>query len=344
MDELTRVRKYERLGNHHTISAERALRQHMLANSPLLRFVDTVHLWFSAGKAFAVAGEWEDAGRMFAQCAEMALHTISRGRPTLESALYFLKSAEMKRRFDPAEAIDPYVQAIFCFRSIGRFLTAANLAVCVAEVYDEEQDDFGAIEYYQKASQYYQEENYHHQSTACLLKVAHRAAMIERFEFATETFDTVAKVYVEDNLLRLNMPNIFLRGALCQLAAAGSIRGTLNNHKVLRWYMTKWCVLDFTFTFSREHLFLENLLSAIANADIHMFVDHIYSFDNISHLDTWCLTLLNRVREDIEEEIDRRASEEEERKNGSSKEKSRERKETSSKEENAMAADDDGGA
>ena len=39
--------------------------------------------------------------------------------------------------------------------------------------------------------------------------------------------------------------------------------------------------------------------------DMDMFVDHLFNFDNVSPFESWHLKLLNRVKEDIEEELER---------------------------------------
>lgn len=42
--------------------AQQALRQFTLPAAPHLKHLDAVDLWHRAGRAFAVAGEWEDSG------------------------------------------------------------------------------------------------------------------------------------------------------------------------------------------------------------------------------------------------------------------------------------------
>lgn len=89
---------------------------------------------------------------------------------------------------------------------------------------------------------------------------------------------------------------------LCTLADSGP---RLKAHKVLEHYMKKWVSIDYAFEYSREHRFLTNLMAIIPKLDMHAFADHVYSFDCVAGLDEWSLRLLNRVREDMVEEIDR---------------------------------------
>lgn len=300
-DELTRIRAFEKMGNAHMQAADRALKQLQIANAPMMKYLDAVDLWRKAGQCFGIAHEWEDGAHAFTRAADCMANI---GKPH-EAAVFSIKSAEMMRRIDPAEAIESYHNAVSMFCEIGRFYTAANLSVAVAELFEEDRNNAEALEHFRQASDYYNGENFVSQSCICLLKVAYHAALLGRFDFATETYEKVAKVYVDENMLRLNLPEIFLRGGLCQIAAGGPVAEGLKSHKVLKWYMAKWCELAFEFETTREYLFLENLMLVIPKCDLGIFVDHVYNFDSVFGFDAWCLRLLNRVREDIEEEIER---------------------------------------
>ena len=227
------------------------------------------------------------------------------GKPH-EAAVFSLRSAEIMRRVDIADAVDHYENAISMYCEIGRFFTAANIAVGVAELFEEDRNVEEAMNYYKQAADYYRGEGYRTPANVQLLKVAHNAALLERFDFATESFEAVIIDYMDDNLKRLNVKDLFLRAGLCQLANGGSIHGGLESHKVLQWYMAKWKALDYQFEQSREYTFFENMLLIIPKADLGNFADHVYQLDSVVGFDSWCLRLLKRVKEDISEEIHRR--------------------------------------
>ena len=73
---------------------------------------------------------------------------------------------------------------------------------------------------------------------------------------------------------------------------------------------------DASFAFSRECLFLENMMAMYGSSDIHQFADHVYNFDNVSHLDSWSLEMLYETRvqiQDAYDEKERKYKEEQER-------------------------------
>lgn len=172
----------------------------------------------------------------------------------------------------------------------------------------EEDDDLDeAMTAYRQASDYYLGALNTNQANLSLLKAAELAAVIKQYDKGSELFLRVVNSYLHQNLLRLNLPDLFLRMGLCELAAAGPVRKVGKRHKLLKYYMQRWIKLDYAFEFSREYLFLRNIMAIIPKADIDAFADHVYHFDNVAGLDAWCLRMLGRVKQSIVNEIDRQA-------------------------------------
>jgi hypothetical protein len=160
--ELDRVRKFERLAHHHMESANRALLQPTLISSPKLKFFDAISLWHKAGKCFSIAGEWEDSAIAFARAAEFMAKVNANSSclvpPSMftsqfpqmgcahEAAVYWHKCAEIHRRIDPIGSIQRYDKSIEGYIEISRFGTAANITVCIAEIYEEQRmwDEVGS--------------------------------------------------------------------------------------------------------------------------------------------------------------------------------------------------------
>ena len=69
---------------------------------------------------------------------------------------------------DPQECIMQYDFAINNYRQLGHFLTAANIMVDTAEIYEEEKEYEAAMDRYQRAADIYLSEQYVAQ--ACAVK------------------------------------------------------------------------------------------------------------------------------------------------------------------------------
>jgi len=123
MSEADRQRKYEKLGANNLAAGDRALKQATLVNSPKLKFYDAVACWHKAGKCFAIASEWEEAAVAFARAAEYMART---GFPH-ESAVYWLKSAQMHKRVDPVGSVRRFDAAAEAYLEMGRYFTAGNV-------------------------------------------------------------------------------------------------------------------------------------------------------------------------------------------------------------------------
>jgi len=281
---------------------DNALRQFLVPNAPQLKFHDAIDWYHRAARAFIVAGEWQDSAEAYAKASDMCAHMGM----AHEAAVFSLRAADAMKKIDPGEAITHFRNAVSLYCELGRFFTAGNIQKGVAQMYEEDHNYEECCESYRQASDYYMGENKEQASNQCLLKVAELSALLERFDYATETFEKVALSARDHNMQLLNVNDYFLRAGLCQLANGGPIRKGLHSHKVLRYYLKKWVSVEYSFVYSREYMFLTNLLDLIPGSDLDHFADHVYNFDNVCKLDLWCLRMLNRVREDIEEDIERK--------------------------------------
>lgn len=299
--EVERIARYEARAAAEMKSADKALAQFMIANAPHLKFHDAIEHFQRAARAYIVAGEWQDSAEAFAKASDTCAHVGM----THEAAVFAVKAGDEMRKIDPDLAVTHYRNAVSLFCELGRFFTAGNIQKEVAEMLEADKNYDDACEYYRQASDYFLGDAYEEEANQCLVKVASLAALCERWDFATETFERVATYQVDYNLLRLNVKDLLFRAGLCQLANGGPLRKGLASHSVLRFYLSKWVRLDYSFSYSREYLFLTNLLEIIPKADLEAFAEHAYNMDNVVGFDQWQLRVLNRVREDIQGELDR---------------------------------------
>lgn len=303
--ELDRMRKYEDLANKHMQSADRALMQPTLPNAPKLKFLDAIGLWHKAAQCFGIAAEYEEAATAYRYAAE---YMGNLDQPD-EAAVYWLKSAEMMRRVDPLGSVHAYETAVRIFLSLGRAFTAANICRGIGEMFEEEEDWEGVVAAYRRSAEYYAADLYHPQSCAALLKVAKTFAVLHRYDDAVSAYEQVVGVYRLDNLLRPSVPQLLLKAGLCLLADGGPLREGLYSHQLLALRMKRWSALDYAFEYSREKLFLDNMLDLIPKADLDGFADHLFNFNNVEPLDAWSLRMLATVRATLDQELARRRTE-----------------------------------
>lgn len=372
MTEVERQAHYEKLAHKQMQLAEKAILKRTIANFPQLKYREAIDNYHIAARAYGVAGEWQDSSEAYGKASDQCVHIGL----VAEGAYFSVKAAEVLKKVDPTEAVVFFRNAVSLYCEIGRFFTAGNVQREVAEMLELDKNYEECREAFRQASDYYLGGQRQEPANQCLLKVAHYSALVEDFDYASETFEKVARDHVTHNLLRLNVHDHLFKGGLCQLAAQGPIRKGLESHKVgpspslsaasvgvtrppsgahppahslrpfapssqnLQYLLKKWALeVDYSFVYSRHHLFLMNLMEIIPSLDIDNFADHVYNFDNVSGLDQWsirfvprppplvlclirgaprpgespslmvCLPLprmLNRVKEDITEEIERR--------------------------------------
>ena len=106
------------------------------------------------------------------------------------------RSAEIMRRVDIADAVDHYENAISMYCEIGRF-TAANIAVGVAELFEEDRNVEEAD--YTTSGGLLPRRRLQNSGKCAIIKSSSQRTLLERFDFATESFEAVIIDYMDDN-------------------------------------------------------------------------------------------------------------------------------------------------
>ena len=132
------------------------------------------------------------------------------------------------------------------------------------------------------------------------MKCAYYQGLLEEFDESAELYAAVGLRCLDNNLLKFNARDYFLRAGLLYLAAGEE------HHSKLKTKLMDFKTGDASFAFSRECLFLENMLAMFGGSDIHSFADHVYNFDNVAHLDSWCLEMLYELRSQIQEQHEKK--------------------------------------
>ena len=181
---------------------------------------------------------------------------------------------------------------------MGKFGTAGRIQRKLAEWYEDDRNFDDCIDQYRQASDYYLGDNMVEQSDLCLLKCAYYQGLMEEFHDAAEIYASVGMRCMDNNLRKFNARDSFLRCGLLLLASGKE------SHKKLKKKLMDFKTADASFAFSRECMFMENMMAMYGGSDIHVFADHVYNFDNVAHLDSWCLEMLFELRVQIQDAHD----------------------------------------
>ncbi|GMH64600.1 hypothetical protein TrRE_jg5428 [Triparma retinervis] len=279
---------------HFLANAEKHIMSHVIPNAPTIKFEDATLAYQRAAEAYRICECWQEACDAYAKAADIQVRL---GCPE-EAASYSSEAAETMVKVNPADAIVFYRNAISLLCEVGKFGTAGRIQRKLAEWYEDDRNFDECIDQYRQASDYYLGDNMIEQSDICLLKCAYYQGLMEEFHEAAEIYSTVGLRCMDSNLRKFNARDSFLRCGLLYLAS-----GT-EHHKKLNRKLMDFKTADPSFAFSRECLFLENVMAMHGSSDIHAFADHIYNFDNVSHMDSWCLEMLFELRVQIQDAYD----------------------------------------
>jgi len=263
-------------------------------NSSSSKMDDAAELFQKAGNSYKMAKNWTMAGKAFCQAAEIHLKQNTKH----EGANMYNEAANSFKKIDPQEALTCLLKSTDIYIDMGRLVMAAKQYQTIAELYESDVVDLpNSMIYYEKSADLFKTEENNAAANKCLLKVAQFAAQIENYARAIEIYEQIGTASIENNLLKYGARDHFFRAGLCHLCI-----DSLNCQQAV----AKYEGILASFADSRESNFLKQLVSAVDENSLDNFTNVVKEYDSISRLDTWCTTLLLRVKKTISEEPDLR--------------------------------------
>ncbi|CAI5747344.1 unnamed protein product [Peronospora destructor] len=256
------------------------------------RSEDASDLFEKAGNQFKIAKNWQMAAEAYEKCARCQ----SRMEENSRAAQFYQQAAEALAKVNAMDAMVHYKTAISMLCDAGRFSNAAKLQKKVGEIYEQQNNKEEALEAYRQAADYFSGENQSSSANSMLLKVAQFSAELEKFEAALEIYEDIAKSSMESSLLKFNAKNHLLNAGICALATKDMV--------LVQMKWDEFQDIDYTFADSREGRFLQQMNQSYEVFNADTFADAVFQFDTISKIEPWKISLLLRIKEGIQGEVD----------------------------------------
>ncbi|KAJ5688767.1 Tetratricopeptide-like helical [Penicillium macrosclerotiorum] len=268
-----RTEKYENASDLYTQAANAFRVQKM---------TDTVNLSAPVDK---------EAGQAFEKAA--AIQTQNLNEPD-DAANTLQEAFKVYRKSDPEDAVRALSSAINHYVLRGNLRRAATQQQYLAELYEVELGDMKkALDAYEKAAEWFEGDNAEALANKHFLKVADLAALEGDYYKSINIYERISRQSITNNLMRWSVKDYFLKGGICHLAT----KDFVETGRAFESYRE----IDPTFTSTREHQLLVDLLQAVEAGDQEGFADKLFQFDQLSKLDKWKTTLLLRIKNSIEE-------------------------------------------
>jgi len=267
-------------------------------SSASAKYEEAASYFQRAGNYFKLAKKWTQAGEAYRRCADCYAH-IKDHEHEAASAYVDAANCLKKPEADPAAAVTALESAMSIHTERGRFGMAARLAKERAEILESIANettggaaaDERVAEAYQQAADLYLGEDARSHANSCLVKVAEYKALAGDYAQAIQAFEQVAKLSLENALLKYHAKDTLMRAAMCHLCASDEVgaRRALQNY--LQW--------DPSLAGAREERFLQDLMDAVTSGDIEAFTQVVSEYDSISRLDPWKTSMLLRVKNQL---------------------------------------------
>lgn len=272
--------------------------------TPRTKYAHACRLFEQAADVYRTFGRWRSAGEAYFKAGEAE----KKQAELLIASTYYTDAGECMERVDADEAVGMYLRAIGLYASLGRFMSAGTLQSRVAELYEADGALTQAAEAYQYACDYFLGDDLYSQAVKCLWHSGACLAQDESFGEAGGKFEKAAGYAMDDNLLKLKVPELMFDACLCRLAVGdlGAAEGFVNDCSSK----------DPNFTVGRERRFLLDVIDTARSRDVDAYMDHCWNFDYVDELDPWEVKMLEVILEMIQagpvERKDEESSSEEE--------------------------------
>ncbi|KAF9893659.1 hypothetical protein FE257_009827 [Aspergillus nanangensis] len=255
------------------------------------KYENAADLYSQAANAFRVQKQNKEAGLAFEKAA--SIQTQHLNEPD-DAANSLGEAFKVYRKSDPEDAARVLSSAIQHYVLKGNLRRAATQQQHLAEVYEVELGDTKkALAAYEKAAEWFESDNAEALANKHFLKAADLAAMEGDYYKAIEHYERIGRSSVANNLMKWSVKDYFLKAAICHLATNDLVA----TNRALENYRD----VDPTFSSTREHQLLVDLVQAIEAGDQEAFADKLFQYDQLSKLDKWKTTLLLRIKSNIEE-------------------------------------------
>jgi alpha-soluble NSF attachment protein len=258
------------------------------------RAEEATELVKQAANIFKLAKDWENAANAYLRCAQ--IEKENKGDP----ADQFLEAANMQKKYNPATAIKTMELAIEALCADGKITQAARIKKTIGETYEADKQFLLAAQNYQDAVDLYNMEGENNTTTNnILLKVPELRIIAEENKEhigeAIKIYEQVANKYLEHKLTAPSAKDLFFRATILHLANDDTV-GAENA-------LEKYSDLDPTFGSSRECKFIRELIKAVEAKNVQGYSDACWEFNNITPLDRWKTTVLNRAKTILEKSV-----------------------------------------
>lgn len=243
-----------------------------------------------AANQYKLSKQWQQAGTTFEKLGNLHLKNESGS----DAATAFTDAAKCYQKTNKSDVVRVLHRAIEYYTENGRLGQAARQLREIAETTEKQGSKDECLIFYRQAADLYAGEEQTSEANKCRTKIATLGAELESYAEASEIFESMARSYVDNNLLKYSAKGLLLNAGLCQLCLADEV--------AMRSALERYDDIDLNFANSREANFLKDLADACEEGDVDKFTNTVAEFDNMTRLDGWKTTLLLRVKKRIPEE------------------------------------------
>ncbi len=327
-----RLAYHKKRGKYLFDRAQEVLIEGTAGKTPLasfLKFDDCASYFYRAAISYRASGRYRESADSLVMCAKMYTNL----KQFLEAATLYTEAADIFSFVDKGECVRCLRSAISIYCDAGKFDIAARMERKVALLHFNSKHWEEAAFHFKKASNFLAGEQMLDQADQCLEYAKICFQELNELDKARNVLETLARNVLEQNLRRFN-GKAYLFDALLMMIAepikyaytdvtevilkpgvkqTGIVtvddvvkRHSVDKYKAVLQQSREYEQLDPYFRVCKECLFIDNIIKARLEWNLHMTADHIYYWNNVRPLGRFQIMYLRELVSEIEIELARR--------------------------------------
>jgi alpha-soluble NSF attachment protein len=220
---------------------------------------------------------------------------------SIEANQCWRESGKCYRHDDTSKAVAAYQNAIQMYLDDDRYSQAAKIAEEIGDMMAEDEKWEEAMKAFQQSADYFETENDATSANKRLEKMAMMAMKAQKYEKAIPVFERIAKVSVDNKLLRWGAKNHLFKACICH------INSVITTNKK-QWGQVdkafeRYKEISDLFEQAREAKLIEGILEALKKRDIQAFKNAVQDFDSVNPLERWTTTELLVMEKYLKEDV-----------------------------------------
>eukprot|EP00938_MAST-03A_sp_MAST-3A-sp1_P000120 g120.t1 len=302
MKNLKPISKKQAIQHALYLEKKTEIRLQCTAQPNLAKYTDLCEAHRKIAEQYVIAQEWESAAMHLVKTAKyyVSLHLDGIAANYFEDAATYFSYARLYE-----EENEHLERCALLHIQNGDLRVAARIEMKLGDKLKHLHEHEEARDHYERATLFLRQDGDPLGSVIPATEMARMSGKLEDYQRCSAEMVSIARIYLDYNLTLFNSSIYFLNACLAFFLYVEEKESNLENLKSsITEFIQAIVDVDTTFAGTRECAFFRDIVAAYLKPSMEDFADQTYMFDSVHRFDYWQLTMLRRIHEALEFEVD----------------------------------------